>query len=320
MTRVFAPELLLERCAEHVARSPHVALDEAALAAVVARVDPADLRLPDWSGPAMLEGEPEEVTAWLLAYNAINYSYFPEPGQPRWWTVVAGAPAGVDDEALGIMAAFAQALRGGVPLGDGSFLAGLSAASLEALLPPAPGAGPLPLLSERLAGLHELGGALQRMGGPAGFLQRADGSAVAFVQALAEACPTWDDAREGAGGRLHFLKRAQLCAAMLHGRLGLFSDAERLTAFADYRLPQILRFLGVLRLAPALVARIDAGGPIPVGSPEEVALRAGTVHAADRLCAAWETDALRVDYWLWRAAVDHDAEIPPFHRTRTTDY
>ena len=34
--------------------------------------------------PGMFIGHSEDVITWLMTYNAINFCYFPEPGQPRW--------------------------------------------------------------------------------------------------------------------------------------------------------------------------------------------------------------------------------------------
>lgn len=318
---MFEPEQLLEQCARLVATSPHVDVEERAIAEVASGVDAAALVLPGWSGPKM-EVPEDDVPAWLMAYNAVNFCYWPEAGEKRWWTVVDGAAVGDDDEALGIMAAFAHALREGVPLGDGAFLAELDVATLEDLLAPAPGAGRLPCMEDRLDGLQELGRAWIRVGGARALLEAAGGSAVAFADRLAAECPRFNDVRVWHGEHLRFLKRAQLCAAMLHGRLGgsPFRDVHRLTAFADYRLPQILRFLEILRPSRALHERLEDRERIAVGSEEEVALRAATVHAAERLRQAWDTDALRVDYWLWSTAVTRDWEMPAFHRTRTTDY
>jgi hypothetical protein len=53
------------------------------------------------------------------------------------------------------------------------------------------------------------------------------------------------DAADGSSGsgvstELYFMKRAQLCASILHQtKLVEFADLDRLTVFSDYRLPQL---------------------------------------------------------------------------------
>jgi hypothetical protein len=323
--------VLREACPVALATQDRVRVDARAIVAVARDgVEADDLRSPEWAVPADPGDAPETQAAWLLAYNAMNFSYYPEPGRRRWAALVDGEVVGADDEALGVMAALGAALRDGVPLGDGSHLTGLAAEDLSALLPTAPGRDPLPLAERRLAGLHELGRAYAAAGGPLALLARGGGDAAATVEALVEAMPGWEDRRSLGGRDLPFRKRAQLCVAMLHareraaGRAG-FSGMERLTVFADYRLPQILRGEGVLVLAEDLAEAIEAGRPLALGSADEVALRAATVVAGEALVAALqarfpEADALLVDNLLWRWAVQRDAALPAFHRTRCTDY
>ena len=58
---------------------------------------------------------------------------------------------------------------------------------------------------------------------------------------------------------------------------------EQLTVFADYRLPQLFRSLGILQLGPALRARIDSLAAIPKDSAAEIALRAAVVVVGEGL-------------------------------------
>jgi len=316
---------LLTACRRLVAQTPHLRLHADAAVRAVAEATPELLRLPAWDDPGFYDGPDERVVAWLLAYNAINYSYWPEPGVARWSTVVAGRRVGTDDEALGVMISLAQQQREGVALWHGPVLEGLTAEELGRWLAPAPGAGPLPLLEERLAALQELGRAYATWGGPLGLVDVA--TAPELVERLVAALPSWEDER---GPTLRFRKRAQLVTGMIIGRFGgqgpgALHDREALTAYADYRLPQILRGLGVLELSAELAARIARHEELVVGCPEEVALRAAVVVGAEELRLALEplwphVTALEVDHMLWRTAVARDATLPPFHRTRTTDY
>lgn len=312
----------LAQCERVVAESEDVSVDAAAAARFAASAPAGLLVLPPWDDPGMYAGPLAGGVAWLLAYNAINFCYWPDAG-PRWWTVVDGVEVGADDEALGIMAAFAAALRDGVPLDDGRFLRDIDERALSALLVPAPGAGTLPMMAERVAGLHALGQAYLTHGGPLGLLALAKGDALGLVSVLATRCG-WEDVRTWRGERVVFRKRAQLCTAMIHGwsngAAGL-SGIDRLTVFADYRLPQVLRGVGVMSVSEALAARIEAGEHLAVDEPAEVALRAATLHASELIRRALPgADAIVVDHVLWRTAVEQQDTLPAFHRTRTTAY
>ncbi len=65
--------------------------------------------------------------------------------------------------------------------------------------------------------------------------------------------------------------------------LGTISDFDQLTAFADYKLPQLLRYQGVMVYIPELAAPVDAYQEIVAGSAPEIEIRAGTVWAVELL-------------------------------------
>ncbi|MEL6348647.1 MAG: queuosine salvage family protein [Myxococcota bacterium] len=323
---------LTERCVQVAAQARSVTLNEDKLAELAAGAPAELLTTPTWhESVGDFDGHADAVITWLVTYNAINFSYFPDPGQPRWFASVGGERVGEDDEALAVMAIIGRALKNGVPFGDWSWLKTIDADDLAPLLAPARTAGPLPLFEQRLAALQELGEGRRLYAGPPSLYTRAQGSAQAFVDRLIEVAPSWSDVRTYEGVTLPFHKRAWLCAAMLYGRfqddpIRRFTDPEVIPVFADYRLPQILRGAGAMVLSEDLAERIDGGALIVAGSPEEIELRAGTVAAAVKLQAmlgerlGTAPMLLQIDHFLWRTAVRAQADLPPFHRTRTTDY
>jgi hypothetical protein len=98
-----------------------------------------------------------------------------------------------------------------------------------------------------------------------------------------------------------------------------------LTVYADYKLPQVLRKLGILVYDDALSARVDGQAPIPAGSRMEVEIRAATVWAGEQLRRALlsrapEITAAHIDFWLWETGQRRSPEDRPYHRTLTTAY
>jgi hypothetical protein len=89
-----------------------------------------------------------------LAWNSINYSYFPDSGGKRFAVKIDGLQIGNNDEAHATLAALSQPQH---KLHDPQMLADLTAEKIAAVFEPADGAGPLPMLEERLASLKELG-------------------------------------------------------------------------------------------------------------------------------------------------------------------
>src|SRR5205814_1260354 len=117
--------------------------------------------------------------------------------------------------------------------------------------------------------------------------------------------------------------------ADLHGSFrgkswGALADLDQLTAFADYKLPQVLRHLAVLAYTPALAERIDKQELLGAGSAEEVELRAATVWACELLRREMAKQgsaltAAEIDLRLWLIG-QHSSDMQPYHRTRTIYY
>ena len=249
---------------------------------------------------------------------------------PRWYVELDGELVGKDDEAV---AALAVLSRPEHRLFDPLVLASLTLEKVEEIFEPAPSAGVLPMLADRARCLAEVGSGLLACGGFEALLQHSNGSAVAFANELVRLCPSFRDERTDDRGVVYpFMKRAQLCASMLHnlGVANFEDDLHRLTVFADYRIPQLFRTYGIFHYSESLERKVLLGSQkdgdvVLEGSSEEIDLRAGTLVAAELLRCALERRtkrsiaAAKLDYVLWRTAVDHENPFP-FHKTRTLSY
>ena len=168
--------------------------------------------------------------------------------------------------------------------------------------------------------------------GSLGVLLAATGlSAAGLVRYLASRVPNFNDTA-GTGPRsVSFYKRAQLAASMVHRILveehrGGFADIGILTAFADYRVPQILRELGILVYDHELAKTVDGEDALPPESMGEICIRAATVWGVEYLRQELEErfgspiTAAQVDYFLWLKARELKDSMRPHHRTRTIAY
>jgi hypothetical protein len=107
--------------------------------------------------------------------------------------------------------------------------------------------------------------------------------------------------------------------------LGSFRDIKELTAFADYKLPQVLRHLGVIEYSPGLLEKVDRMIPLDPGSEEEVEIRASTIWAVDLIRQEMnrlgkEVRASEIDWLLWNLGQDDAFRAKPYHRTTTIFY
>jgi hypothetical protein len=274
---------------------------------------------------------PRRFLNYLLALEALNFCFW--DAEPRWRVAWGEAR---HDGYWALAAALHRALRDdAAPLWDARYLAEMDEARLARLLR---GEGrPAPLLAERARHLREAGEALlSRWNGEfAQVVAAAEGDAAALVRKIVQEFPSFRDETSWQGQPVRFYKRAQICVAdlarMLPGEgarahsLGRLRGLEHLTAFADYKVPQVLRNLGILEYAPALAARVDGLEELPAGGEEEVEIRAATVWACEAVARELSAHlnsrvtSAGVDLWLWNEG-QALGELQPYHRTRTVYY
>jgi hypothetical protein len=217
-----------------------------------------------------------------------------------------------------------------VPLWDARYLAGISGADVELMLR---GEGkPPPLMERRLTHLREAGRVLQsRWNGEfANLIVACGGEAVRLVKRIAEEFSSFRDEVRRDGRMVRFYKRAQITVADLSRLqpaepLARFTGLERLTAFADYKVPQVMRREGMLVYDEALARQVDGRVELAPAGREELEIRAATVWACEwltRAVAARRGEpvlAADVDFLLWSAGQDKKG-LAPYHRTRTVYY
>jgi hypothetical protein len=306
---------------------------------------------PVWDETLHWRDESWRTAVWVLALDALNFCFWSisRDSHERWRVAWRGQEYDGYDA---LAAALHRAIEDGRPMWDAAYLATISDDEVADILQPASGATAVPLFPARVAHLREVGRGLLALAeeatgagihvesGIEWLVQRAAGSATRLVEEVVRRFPSFDDTlpapawlRSEANSTpetIRFYKRAQILVADLHGAfagegLGAFADLATLTAFADYKVPQVLRHLGVLTYAPALAARIGRRELIPAGSREEVEIRAATVWACEllrRMLASRgrQIAAYELDWLLWTAGQRLPATTAPYHRTLTVFY
>ncbi len=311
-------------------QSRFVSLDEEGLQKLA-----EDLRClpdPEWVSAYHFRGEEELTLRYLLVLDALNFCFWPPlffdfahhgrgPQSGGKWNIL-----GPNGERLTGYYALSFRLR---QLAEDfpdffspSFLGRVSLKELWELL------GPIPLPSWRVRALHEVGAVLTHFGSASRFFSLAENSGQKLVELLTAHLPMFRDAALYLGRWIPFYKRAQILVADLWGTFGgkgfgEFYDLEWLTAFADYKLPQILWDRGAIRLVPSLARRILARELIPRGSEEEVELRAAAVVAVEELVGLLrergrEILPFQVDWLLWN--LSQEGLSVPHHCTLTWAY
>jgi len=285
-----------------------------------------DIRVPNWDAEHHFQGREEETAAYLLAVDTVNFCFWPPRGQEKWEISYKGETY---SGYYGLSVSFKKAMESGIPITDASFLDALTLRQLKEVFA---GTGVLQLMEERLRNLKELGRVLldKYSGQASRLVTTAGGSAVKLVELLAGDFASFRDQGRYDGQKVYFYKRAQLFAADLHGALrgkglGGLRDIMELTAFADYKLPQVLRHVGVLEYSSGLAEKVDRVIHIDPGSEEEVEIRANTIWAVELIRQEMErfgkgVRASEIDWLLWNLGQDDAFRAKPYHRTVTIYY
>lgn len=323
MNEMTASELgVLESTLPVVQAARHVRLDDAAIVAFAEKLSRETFQPPAWRVEPHWWDETERTAQYVFILDTLNFCFW---GEPKWRVEYGGR---IFDGYWALAAALRRAMENGLPLLEADYLAQINLEQVRGLVA---GEGELALLPERAASLRQLGQTLQeRHGGQAANLvAQAGGSAVALVRRVVDELPLFDDVAEYDGRPVRFYKRAQILCSDLHGAfsgagLGFLHDLHQLTAFADYKVPQVLREAGVLVYEADLAARVDALVELAPGCPEEIEIRAATIWAVEHLRQALadrgiQLRAFEIDWALWQ--LGQQIHIPrPYHRTRTTFY
>ena len=289
-----------------------------------------------WAHPCHFFDGTERTVRWIFILDVLNHCFWPDPGKTAWSVLYNGeAFSGY----WGLAAALKRAVESGIPLTDPGFLASLGETGLAEILSlhgpsqHGPTSGDeIPMFAERFKNLREAGSLLlfEPGGDIMALVHEASGSAERLACLIVSHFPSFRDEAWYKGEKVYFWKRAQifvsdLFAAFAGTRWGRFEDLDRLTAFADYKLPQVLRELGIISYRPELASRVDAMELIEAGSEEEIEIRAMTVWAVERLKEEFlrrgrKLTSPRVDNWLWGLGQMDDFRKHPYHRCRTIYY
>jgi hypothetical protein len=317
---------VLETAKNVTEKSRLVRVDEQALVRFSRNLCEADTEVPPWDHLYHYCDGGEDTVSYLLVLDSLNFCFWPLPGKARWEIEYESRRL---SGYYALAASLTRSLKSGTPIISAEYLAELSKDELKDILT---GRGDLQLLDQRLEILRELGKALlQDYNGEAHRMVEAAGnSAITLARLLAEKLASFRDIASYQERKVFFYKRAQILAADLYGafdgkKWGSFTDMDKLTSFADYKLPQVLRHLRVLRYTPALAQRVDQMELIDPGSPEEVEIRANTLWAVESIRQELEhkgkkLNAYEIDWILWNLGQRQDFKIKPYHRTVTIFY
>lgn len=272
--------------------------------------------MPPWDAAIHFED-----ANYVLVLDALNFCFWADPGQTRWEVEYQGQRF---NGYKALSTALRRAVEEGVPLLEADWLAQVTPEQMAHVLR---GVGEIPMMEQRVANAREVGQVLAARweGRFESMARAAGGSAVELVLLVERELGSFRDVARYRGQEVRLLKRAQILVVDLFGTFhgqgpGALTGLEQLTAFADYKIPQILRTLGTLVYSDELAALVDSRTELPAGSEKEVEIRAAMIWAVDELARAMGLNAYEIDWYLWNEGQRPQPGEQPYHRTRTVFY
>jgi hypothetical protein len=266
-------------------------------------------------------GELEKDVNVVFFETAANFCFWSENPDEKWQVKSGGEKFG---GWYGLARAFDKAIRRGIPVYDAEYMADLTVKQASRIFAGAKDTQ-IPLLAQRANNIVEAAEFLnESYGGSAKkFVESCRMSAPAIAYAVASSLPSYRDGAQYHGRWAWILKRAQILPSDL-SQLGSkypdfrITDTDKLTIFADYRLPQILRHFGVLRYSDGLARRVDRKRIIPSQSAAEVEIRMATINACEQLKSYLPgRSSADIDLGLWLLSQDmrNYPGLKPHHLT-----
>ncbi len=301
-----------ESTAAIVSGARHVKIDPEAIDALARRLSKAS-KSPGWDASVHFSDGNPLTAQYLLVLDALNFCFWPDPGLGY-----SDLSIGLRDAVVADRAALDADRLAETSVDDITQWFGRPVWHAEER------AGLIRGLGETLADLYD--------GKASELVRSARGSADDLVGRLVKDFPGFADQVDIDGSTVCFYKRAQIFVADVWGAyggsgLGKFNDIGVLTTFADYRVPQLLRHVGVLRYSQTLAERVDAAGELQAGERAEIEIRSATVQAVEALrgvfSATWRSvNSVELDWWLWHIAEVEaaDGALGAHHRVRTIAY
>lgn len=277
---------------------------------------------------------------WVFLIDTLNFSFWPrtnnQTGEEEYFEVEW--PTGTFHTGYwSLCAALQRAIEGPnpLPLLDANFLSNIDLPTVKKIFRSSNGVE-CPLLEERTAVLREAGSVLLKHfdGKVENIVRASNNSAVKFIKLVTSHFSSYQDEAEFHGKTVYLWKRVQILVADIWACFegegyGSFSDIDQVTMFADYRVPQILNFLGILQYDEYLFSKLQADPFLVPKCDLEIELRGGSIWSVEvlkeemrKLSPEVSFNSIMIDFYLWdqaKADADKMKEIP-IHKTKTIFY
>lgn len=338
-SNIFIENRVIESAEFISQNSKHVKLgtdDEYKKAAVIVEDLAKKWRAESWSDfplhPSELS-DPEKKAAYVFLIDTMNYAFWTETGHKPYTVSYNGKPY---TGYWSLCAAIKNAVLKDEKILDAEFWAKATVEDWGKIFT-SETETPCPFLEWRQKTISEAGRYLINNfeGSTYKMIKSCNKSAVALAELVRANLDSYKDQYEYHGRTVYFLKRAQIFAADLYFAFAAdnnyvaeacsFTDINKLTMFADYRVPQALNYLHLIHYDDYLMNELKERPHFPPGSELECEIRGCSIAAVEKLkkfISYPKITSVLIDFVLWPYAKENTELMAhiPIHQTRSVFY
>ena len=262
----------------------------------------------------LLDLPTETIINFLLVYEAIDFSFW---GNPKW---TINTENGKEDGSIALLYAILRYVKER----NTTDFSNITREEFKEILK---GNIEIPLFEERYNIIRSVSKTVnEKMNGNFYTFIKGVTLDTELFEIIVKYFPNFKDERIYNNKKIYFYKLAQLLTSdILHIRErkeNIKVDYSHLVGCSDYKIPQIMRGIGILEYSDKLADIIDNKKEIELNSEYEVEIRANMLVAIDLIKKKLENRVCAIDIndYIWSQGRNKNIELKPYHLTRNTNY
>lgn len=306
-------EQILKTCKFVLENAKHVKIDEKQINKFIEQIK--DQTTKHWlsSNPCgILDLKIDELVHFLIILGSINYSFW---GEPKWTIKTDKGP---------IDGAFAQIyvlMKLRTQKGHLNF----ENITFEEFKKAYQGNVEIPFLKKRYETVKQISQIINsKMNGNFYRFIKDIKTDQELLEIITTYFPSFEDKRTYHNKTIYFYKLAQLATSDIlqirEQQEKIKTDYSNLVGCADYKIPQVLRDLGILIYDQELSSIVDQKQSIEENSIYEIEIRASMIVAINKIKQKTNRKAIEINDLIWSFGQNKNKNWRPYHLTRTTSY
>ena len=261
----------------------------------------------------------EQILFYLILCESLNFCYW--DSDIKWKIEYNGEWY---SGSFGLFYAISKAIKNGYNLLNIEYLENITIEELDEIFK---GTTSIPLLKERFEIIKQLVSEYKQISNITQSMSA--NSDIELLNNIVNHFSNFRDISLYKGREIYFFKRAILLVGDLILNNSSISKSvkndDNMTGCADYKIPQVLRHLGILEYSDDLTTLIDERQEIQHDSEMEVEIRANMLYAIELIKEKLhqngiDMNSVQIDNALWLLSKNKEFKDKPHHLTRTIYY